>query len=298
MSSPSVTLEDTAPEPEQDSFWSRVRTLVLTLVAVLVVFVIIFPFLWILLSSFKDPENFLSLHLSDALPGSPTLGSYRLAIDDTSLLRWIGNSFVVAVATTALSLLICAPAAFAFARLRFHGRGVASTLLVFAYAIPSITLAVPLFIVLVKIGLNDTYVGLVIVHASFTIPFVTWVLTDFYRSIPVDLEAAGYVDGASLVRVLRHVILPLSLPGLLAAGAYAFILSWNDFLFAFVIMNSDAHYTAPVGISAYFAGQNVTQEVWAQLMSASVLVTLPSVILFGFFQRYIVSGFLAGAVKG
>jgi multiple sugar transport system permease protein len=298
MSSPPVTLEQVPPEQELGSFWSRVRTLVLTLVAVLVVFVIIFPFLWILISSFKDPGNFLSLHLSDALPSSPTLSSYRLAINDTSLLRWIGNSFVVAVATTALSLLICAPAAFAFARLRFHGRGVASTLLVFAYAIPSITLAVPLFIVLVKIGLNDTYVGLVVVHASFTIPFVTWVLTDFYRSIPVDLEAAGYVDGASLVRVLLHVILPLSLPGLLAAGAYAFILSWNDFLFAFVIMNSDAHYTAPVGISAYFAGQNVTQEVWAQLMSASVLVTLPSVILFGFFQRYIVSGFLAGAVKG
>ena len=297
MSAPPVAVE-VGPEDERGPFASRVRTLVLFIVAILVVFVIIFPFLWILISSFKDPENFLSLHLSDAIPTTPTFGSYQLAIDDTSLLRWIGNSLVVAVATTLLSLLICAPAAFAFARLRFHGRGLASTLLVFAYAIPSITLAVPLFIVLVKLGLNDTYVGLVLVHASFTIPFVTWVLTDFYRSIPVDLEAAGYVDGASLVRVLRHVILPLSLPGLLAAGAYAFILSWNDFLFAFVIMNSDAHYTAPVGISAYFAGQNVTQEVWAQLMSASVLVTLPSVILFGFFQRYIVSGFLAGAVKG
>lgn len=298
MSAPPVIAESLAPDDERSPFAARVRTLVLFIVAALVVFVIIFPFLWILISSFKDPENFLSLHLGDALPTSPTLGSYRLAIDDTSLLRWIGNSLVVAVATTVLSLAICAPAAFAFARLRFHGRSVASTLLVFAYAIPSITLAVPLFIVLVKLGLNDTYIGLVVVHASFTIPFVTWVLTDFYRSIPVDLEAAGYVDGASLARVLRHVILPLSLPGLLAAGAYAFILSWNDFLFAFVIMNSDAHYTAPVGISAYFAGQNVTQEVWAQLMSASVLVTLPSVILFGFFQRYIVSGFLAGAVKG
>ena len=298
MSAPPVIAESLPPDDGRSPLAARVRTIVLFVVAALVVFVIIFPFLWILLSSFKDPDNFLSLHLGDAIPTTPTLGSYRLAIDDTSLLRWIGNSLVVAVATTLLSLLICAPAAFAFARLRFHGRGVASTLLVFAYAIPSITLAVPLFIVLVKLGLNDTYIGLVIVHASFTIPFVTWVLTDFYRSIPIDLEAAGYVDGASLVRVLRHIILPLSLPGLLAAGAYAFILSWNDFLFAFVIMNSDEHYTAPVGISAYFAGQNVTQEVWAQLMSASVLVTLPSVILFGFFQRYIVSGFLAGAVKG
>jgi multiple sugar transport system permease protein len=298
MSAAPATVDDPTPGDERSPLMARVRALALSLVAVVVVLVIIFPFLWIAISSLKAPDHFLSLSLKDAIPRSPTFASYRLAIGDTSLLRWIFNSFLVATATTALSLVICAPAAFAFARMHFRGRTVASTLLVFAYAIPSITLAVPLFVVLVKIGLNDTYIGLILVHASFTIPFVTWVLTDFYRSIPVDLEAAGYVDGASLLRVLRHVILPLSLPGLLAAGAYAFILSWNDFLFAFVIMNSDAHYTAPVGISAYFAGQNVTQEVWAELMSASVLVTLPSVILFGFFQRYIVSGFLAGAVKG
>ena len=261
--------------------------------------VIIFPFLWIAISSLKSPDHFLSLSLKDAIPRSPTFASYRLAIDDTSLLRWIFNSFLVADGDDRCCRSRSARRRRSRSRAcSFRGRSVASTLLVFAYAIPSITLAVPLFVVLVKLGLNDTYIGLILVHASFTIPFVTWVLTDFYRSIPVDLEAAGYVDGASLLRVLRHVILPLSLPGLLAAGAYAFILSWNDFLFAFVIMNSDAHYTAPVGISAYFAGQNQTQEVWAELMSASVLVTLPSVILFGFFQRYIVSGFLAGAVKG
>jgi N,N'-diacetylchitobiose transport system permease protein len=124
------------------------------------------------------------------------------------------------------------------------------------------------------------------------------VLTDFYRSLPVDLESAGYVDGASLWRVLRHIVLPLSVPGLLAAGAYAFILSWNDFLFALVIMNSDAHFTAPVGIRAFFTGNGLTSETWAELMAASVLVTLPSVMLFSFFQRYIRSGFLAGAIKG
>ena len=98
--------------------------------------------------------------------------------------------------------------------------------------------------------------------------------------------------------MLWHIVLPLSIPGLLAAAAYSFILSWNDFLFALVIMNSNAHFTAPVGIHAYFTGQNITQEVWAELMAASVLVTLPSVVLFGFFQRYIASGYLAGAVKG
>jgi multiple sugar transport system permease protein len=290
--------EHTAAEPRGTPFPDRVRVTLLTVVAALVVFVIVFPFLWILISSFKDPENFLSLKLSQALPHSLDTGSYRLAIGRTSLLHWIWNSFFVAAATTILSLLVCAPAAFALARLRFHGRGVASTFLVLCYAIPSITLVVPMFVVLVKLHLNDTYIGLIVVHASFTIPFATWVLTDFYRSIPVDLEAAGYVDGASLARVLWHIVLPLSIPGLLAAAAYSFILSWNDFLFALVIMNSNAHFTAPVGIHAYFTGQNQTQEVWAELMAASVLVTLPSVVLFGFFQRYIASGYLAGAVKG
>jgi multiple sugar transport system permease protein len=284
--------------PARSPIGDRVRVTLLTVVAALAVFVIVFPFLWILVSSFKDPQSFLSLKLSDAIPHSLHIGSYRLALGRTSLLHWIGNSFLVATTTTVLSLLVCAPAAFALARLRFHGRGLAGTFLVLCYAIPSITLAVPMFVVLVKLHLNDTYVGLIIVHASFTIPFATWVLTDFYRSIPVDLEAAGYVDGASLFRVLWHIILPLSIPGLLAAGAYSFILSWNDFLFALVIMNSNAHFTAPVGIHAYFTGQNITQEVWAELMAASVFVTVPSVVLFGFFQRFIASGFLAGAVKG
>jgi multiple sugar transport system permease protein len=284
--------------PLREPLLVRARMGLLTSIAVVVVFVIVFPFLWIFISSFKDPQNFLSLHLGDALPHSLQVGSYRLALGSTSLLHWIGNSFLVASITTILSLLVCGPAAFALARIRFHGRAFASTFLVLCYAIPSITLAVPMFIVLVKLHLNDTYIGLIIVHASFTIPFATWVLTDFYRSIPVDLEAAGYVDGASLPRVLWYIILPLSVPGLLAAGAYSFILSWNDFLFALVIMNSNDHFTAPVGINAYFTGQNITQSVWAELMAASVLVTLPSVILFGFFQRHIASGFLAGAVKG
>jgi multiple sugar transport system permease protein len=282
-----------------DSRWApRLRTALLTVVAVVIVFVIVFPFLWILLSSFRDPAHFLSLKLSEAIPSSFHLGSYRLVLDRTELLHWIGNSLIVAVCTTALSLLICAPAAFALARVRFRGRGGASLFLVVSYAVPSITLAVPLFVVLVKLHLNDTFYGLIIVHSSFTIPFVTWVLTDFYRSLPVDLESAGYVDGASLWRVLRHIVLPLSVPGLLAAGAYAFILSWNDFLFALVIMNSNAHFTAPVGIRAFFTGNGLTNETWAELMAASVLVTLPSVMLFSFFQRYIRSGFLAGAIKG
>ena len=163
----------------------------------------------------------------------------------------------MASATAVLSISLAAPMAYDLTRLRFRGRRPASGLLILHYAIPSVTIAVPLFVLLVAL-----------------------------------------VDGAGLWQVLRRVVLPLSLPGLLAAGAYAFILSWNDFLFAFILIASGDNFTAPVGIHAFFTGRNIEQSTWAQLMAASTLVSLPSVILFAIFQRYLVSGMLSGSVRG
>jgi multiple sugar transport system permease protein len=276
----------------------QARTMLFTALAALAVLVVTFPFLWILLSSLRGVENFLSLELADQFPRSLDFSSYRGAFRRSDLLRWMGNSLFVAGATTLLSLAVSAPAAFALTRLRFSGARFGSTVLVLSYAVPSIMLAVPLFVLLVYLRLNNSFLGLILVHTTFTIPFTAWVLQDFYRSIPVDLEEAGYVDGASLPRVLRHIVLPLSAPGLLAAAAYAFIMSWNEFLFALILINAPGSFTAPVGVHAYFTGRNATEEVWAQLMAASVMVSLPSVALFAFFQRYLVAGFLKGAVKG
>ncbi len=263
-----------------------------------VVLLLIFPFLWILLSSWRDPENFLSLDLADALPRSIDLSSYANALQRADLFRWMGTSFAVASATTVLSLLVSAPLAFALARLSFHGRRTFSGLLVLHYAVPSVTIAVPLFVLLVALGQYDSLGALVLVHCTLTIPFCTWVLRDFYDALPMEIEEAGYVDGASLTQVLLRIVLPLSKAALLAAGAYAFILSWNDFLFAFILINSQENFTAPVGIHAFFTGRNIEQSTWAQLMAASTLVSLPSAILFGIFQRYLVSGFLSGSVRG
>ncbi|MDA1128941.1 MAG: carbohydrate ABC transporter permease [Chloroflexi bacterium] len=276
----------------------QVKAMWLTLIAMLAILVITFPFVWILLSSLRSVENFLSLDLRDALPRSLDFTSYRLALQRSDLFLWMGNSLFVAVLTTCLSLLVSAPAAFALTRLRFRGKDAASIILVLSYAVPSIMLAIPLLVLLVKMRLNNSFIGLILVHATFTIPFTSWILQDFYRSIPTDLEEAGYIDGASLVRVLWHIILPLSIPGLLAAGAYSFILSWNEFLFALILLNSYDSFTAPVGVHAYFTARGADESMWAQLMAASVIVSLPSVLLFAYFQRYLIAGFLKGAVKG
>ena len=222
----------------------------------------------------------------------------RTPCERADLFRWMGTSLAVAVSTTVLSLAVSAPLAFALARLRFRGRRTFSGLLVLHYAVPSVTIAVPLFVLLVALGQYNSLFALVIVHCTLTIPFCTWVLRDFYEALPVEIEEAGYVDGAGLRQVLRRIVLPLSMAALLAAGAYAFILSWNDFLFAFILINTQENFTAPVGINAFFTGRNIEQSTWAQLMAASTLVSLPSAILFVVFQRYLVSGFLSGSVRG
>jgi N,N'-diacetylchitobiose transport system permease protein len=277
---------------------ARRRYVIRSFAAWFIVLVIIFPFLWVVLSSWRDPENFLSLDLADALPHGIDLSSYVNALGRADLFRWMTTSLAIAVSTTILSLLVSAPLAFALARLRFRGRGTFSGLLVLHYAVPSVTIAVPLFVLLVALGQYDSLFALVIVHSTLTIPFCTWVLRDFYEALPVEIEEAGYVDGASLAQVLRLIVLPLSTAALLAAGAYAFILSWNDFLFAFILINTQENFTAPVGIHAFFTGRNIEQSTWAQLMAASTLVSLPSALLFAVFQRYLVSGFLSGSVRG
>jgi multiple sugar transport system permease protein len=269
-----------------------------SLIAWLAVLVIVFPFAWIVLSSIKTPDDFLSLDLADALPRSIDLTSYRNALDRADLPRWLFTSLMVASTTALLSIAVAAPMAYALARLRFRGRSTTSGVLVLHYAIPSVTIVVPLFVLLVAAGQYNSLLALVLVHASLTVPFCTWVLRDFYESLPVELEEAGMVDGGGLGQVLRRIVLPLSIPALLAAGAYAFILSWNDFLFAFILIATGDNFTAPVGINAYFTGRNIEQETWAQLMAASTIVSLPSVILFAVFQRYLVSGLLSGSVRG
>ena len=157
------------------------RSRMLAFLALVMTLAILFPFLWIVLSSFRDPQNFLTLDLRDALPRSLDLSSYRLALGRTDLFSWVANSLLVAASTTVLSLLVSAPAAFALSRLEFRGKAAVQWFSMISYAVPSIIIVVPLFLILVKLSLNNSFAGLILVHATFTIPFSTWVLRDFYR---------------------------------------------------------------------------------------------------------------------
>lgn len=276
----------------------RLKRALITVVVWAAVLIVMFPLLWMVLSAFRSPDNFLSLRLGDSMPTGIDLSSFFLAFRRTDLPVWVGNSLIVASATTALAVVVATPYAYAMSRLEFGTKKLAGLALVAAYSVPSITLVVPLAVILSRLSLTNSLWGLVLVHMTFAIPFSTWVIRSNVKEIPGDLEEAAFVDGASRTQAFRHVIVPLLIPAIVAAGAYAFILSWNDFLFALVLIGDASQFTAPVGIRAYFTGTNATESTWAQLMAASVVVSVPTVLLFAFFQRYLVAGFLGGSVKG
>jgi multiple sugar transport system permease protein len=245
------------------------------------------PLLWQLLTSFW-PEA----ELTRPLPGSLTAANY--AGLGATFARSVANSLLVAAGTTALCLAAAAPAAFAIAKLRFPGR---SWLLGGALAIsmfPPIATVSPLYLMLRATGLRDTLPGLVLPYSTFALPLALWLLTTFFRQLPDELYRAARVDGCTAWQSFVHVFLPLSAPALATAGILVFIFSWNELLYALSFISTPARRTVPVAI-ALFAGEHV--EPWGQIAAASVLATLPLAALVFFFQRRIVAGLTAGAVK-
>jgi multiple sugar transport system permease protein len=246
------------------------------------------PFLWMLLSSLR-PEADLTHQPLLLLPGRLTL-----VLDRTSFLGNLRDSLVVAVGAVTLGLALSLPAAYAFSRFRFPGR---STLLVQFLAInmfPVVVLILPIFVLLRTLGLLDTYVALIAGHATFTLPFAIWLMTSYMDGIPADLDQAAAIDGATDWQTMRLIVLPLTLPGLVAVGIYLFIASWNEYLFALMLAGQNVR-TVTVALQS-FIGENQVQ--WGLLMAGGTLVALPATILFLLTQRRLVGGLTGGAVKG
>jgi len=248
------------------------------------------PLGWLLLTSlWPDAE------LARALPSRLTLANYRVALGDGGLARAILNSLAVGAATTALALALAAPAAFAIARLDLPGRGV---LLGGALAIsmfPPIATASPLYVGLRAIGLLDTLPGLVVPYTSFSLPLALWLLTGTFRALPAELYAAARVDGCTPFGAFRRVLLPLAAPGLATAALLVFVFAWNELLYAITFVTSPSRRTVPVAL-ALFGGE--FRDPWVVLAAASTVSTLPAVLVAVAFQRRLVAGLTAGAVKG
>jgi trehalose/maltose transport system permease protein len=259
-----------------------------------ILFYTVFPFYWAIVSSLKSGSALFEAAL---LPWDPSLENYVAVFRDQPFGRTIVNSLVVATLATASSLLLAATAAFALSRIRFRGRAAVLLAILSVSMFPQIAVLSGMFELVRALGLYNSLAGLVLSYLILTLPFTTWVLTAFMRELPMELEEAAIVDGASPWRILFGIFLPLMAPALAATGLLAFILAWNEFLFALTFTLSPEQRTVPVAI-ALISGASAYELPWGRVMAASVIVTLPLVALVILLQRRIVAGLTAGALKG
>jgi len=251
------------------------------------------PSFWQLITSLK-PEAELT-RLPPILPNDPTSVNYISIFTGHPFLRIMANSFIVATSTTILSVVIGSLAAFALAKLNVRGKGLILAFVLSASMFPPIATVSPLYIIIGALKLRDTLFALIITYTTFSLPLTIWVLTSFFRDIPHEIYLASRVDGCTPFQSFYKIILPLSTPGLFATAILVFIFSWNEFLFALTFTSTVASRTIPVGI-ALFPGLH--EIPWGEIAAASIVVTMPIIILAFAFQRRIIEGLTAGAIKG
>jgi multiple sugar transport system permease protein len=255
---------------------------------------VLFPFYWVAVTSFKTTPQ-ISARTSIFWPDPTTGEQFRSLIQDTPFLVWFGNSVLVAAVSTAISVAFAALAAYALSRLRFRGAGLMTTAVLIVYLLPGTLLFIPLYQILSEIGLINTYGALISTYPTFLMPFATWVLIGYFRTIPVELEEAAMIDGASRLYAFWRITLPLAMPALLSVSLFAFTTAWNEFLFAFVFITSESLRTLPIGLQSLVVGDILP---WGKLMAASLLTAIPVALLYAYAQRYLVEGLTVGAVKG
>jgi len=270
----------------------RVVTLYLPLAAFL--FVLLFPFYWMAITTFKPNEELLSHQGNPFWVVNPTLAHIKKLLFDTAYPDWLWNTMLVSVVSTTLSLFCSVLAAYAIERLRFRGSRYVGMSIFLAYLVPPSILFIPLAAIIYKFQLFDTRLALILTYPTFLIPFCTWLLMGYFRSIPYELEECALIDGASRLQILLKIVLPLAVPGLISAGIFAFTLSWNEFIYALTFISSSEVKTVPVGVITELVEGDVYH--WGSLMAGALFGSLPVAILYSFFVEHYVSG-MTGAVK-
>jgi multiple sugar transport system permease protein len=265
----------------------------LILILPILIFVL-FPFYWIIITSFKTDLQ-IQQYSSIFWPEPWTGEQYRSLVYDTPFVTWFRNTVMVALPSTAISVFIATLAAYALARLKFLGAGTLTTVLLITYLLPGSLLFIPLYRILTELGVINTHLSLIFTYPTFLMPFATWVMLGYFRSIPAELEDAAMIDGATRFGAFWRITLPLAAPALLSISLFAFTNAWNEFLFAFVFITSESLKTLPVGLQLLVFGDIYP---WGQLMAASLLMAIPVVIIYTFAQRFLVEGLTAGSIKG
>jgi multiple sugar transport system permease protein len=257
-------------------------------------FVLLFPFYWMVVTTFKSNEELLSREGNPFWVRNPTLAHLKKLLFDTAYPDWLWNTMLVTVVATTLSLFASVLAAYAIERLRFRGSRYVGVSIFLAYLVPPSILFIPLATVIYKLDLFDTRLALILTYPTFLIPFCTWLLMGYFKSIPYELEECALIDGASRIQILVKIILPLAVPGLISAGIFAFTLSWNEFIYALTFVSSSEVKTVPVAVVTELVEGDIYH--WGSLMAGALLGSLPVAVLYSFFVEYYVSG-LTGAVK-
>jgi multiple sugar transport system permease protein len=257
-------------------------------------FVLLFPFYWMFTTSIKPNAELLSREHNPFWVVAPTLEHFKHLIFETDYPQWMWNTIVVSVVSTFTSLFASVLAAYAIERLRFRGSRQVGLAIFLAYLVPPSILFIPLAAIVFKLGLFDTRWALILTYPTFLIPFCTWLLMGYFRSIPFELEECALIDGATRWQILVKIVLPLAVPGLISAGIFAFTLSWNEFIYALTFVSSSEVKTVPIGVVTELVEGDVYH--WGPLMAGALLGSLPVAVMYSFFVEYYVSG-MTGAVK-
>jgi multiple sugar transport system permease protein len=289
--------EASAAPPSETMAWDSKARRMVTIYLPLACFLIIllFPFYWMTITSFKPNAELYDYKTHNPFwITSPTLDHIRLLLFNTAYPKWLMTTMMVAVGATILSLVSSTLAAYAIQRLRFKGSQYVGLGIYLAYLVPPSILFIPLATMVFQLGLFDTPFALILVYPTFLVPFCTWLLIGYFKSIPYELEECALIDGATRLQILRQITLPLAVPGLISAGIFSFTLSWNEFIYALAFIQSSENKTVPVAILTELVTGDVYQ--WGALMAGSLLGSLPVAIFYSFFVDYYVSS-LTGAVK-
>jgi multiple sugar transport system permease protein len=254
------------------------------------------PFYWMAVTSIKPNAELYSLRANPLIVHAPTLKHYVDLLTTTSFLTWTWNTMIVAVISTAISLILGTMLAYPLARINFPGAGLLAMSVAAVYLVPQPLLFIPLADVINRLDLGNTLTSVILTYPTMLVPFCAWLLLGYFKTVPMELEEAARIDGASRFQTMRRIFLPLCTPGFISAGIFAFTLAQNEFLYALIFLTKSSVRTVPVGVISELIKGDVFY--WGQLMAAALLGSIPVAIIYSFFVEHYVAGLTSGAVKG